>query len=690
MNILIDIGHPAHVHLLKNVYRQLIRHHHVWVTVRDIPIAKDLLTIYQIPFAVIGVKGDKLLQKAFSQLYLDREMALFVRQNNIQLGIGSSVALAHVAKVTTMQSIILDDDDDNVEPLFVRYAHPFADVILSPDCIHRKAKQTVYYPGYHDLAYLHPNVFQPDPSVLSLAGLMPDDKYFILRFNAFKAHHDVGEHGLTLDNKRKLIRLLQHYGKVLITSERDLEAEFQPYQISVSPQHIHSLMYYATMFIGDSQSMTSEAAVLGTPALKCNTFAGRLSVPNELEQKYGLCYSFLPTEFDAFLSKIQYLLSLPDLKGIWREKVQTMLKDKIDVTAYLVNFIEHFPHTIPKRILIDVGHPAHVHMFKHFALQMQHHGHKILFTCRAKEFETELLTANKLNYINLGKRATTITGKMLDLIRFDFKEWRVARRFRPDIFISHGSIVASHIAWLMSKPHISFEDTFNMEQVRLYAPFTTTIITADYPNPISSWEKVHSCPMYNELLYLHPNYFIPDRGVLYQLNIRKGEKYTIVRFVGWNATHDLDHSGLSRENKLKAVKAFERFGRVFISSEAPLPEELEPYRFPLPPSRMHDAEAFASLIFGESATMASEGAVLGVPSIYIDNIGRYYTREQETKYHLCYNFTESETDQQRAIEKGVEILSGKTSVDYKAQRALLLADKIDVTAYFVHFIENYI
>ena len=196
--------------------------------------------------------------------------------------------------------------------------------------------------------------------------------------------------------------------------------------------------------------------------------------------------------------------------------------------------------------------------------------------------------------------------------------------------------------------------------------------------------------MYNELLYLHPNYFTPDSRVLSELNIPEGGNYTIVRFVGWNASHDIGHHGISRNNKLKAVKAFQRFGRVFISSEAPLPEELEPYRFPLPPSRMHDAEAFASLIFGESATMASEGAVLGIPSIYIDNIGRYYTREQEAKYHLCYNFTESESDQQRAIEKGVEILSGKTSVDYKAQRALLLADKIDVTAYFVHFIENYI
>jgi predicted glycosyltransferase len=103
---------------------------------------------------------------------------------------------------------------------------------------------------------------------------------------------------------------------------------------------------------------------------------------------------------------------------------------------------------------------------------------------------------------------------------------------------------------------------------------------------------------------------------------------------------------------------------------------------------MHDAEAFAALVFGESATMASEAAVLGVPSIYIDTVGRYYTRELESKYSLCYNFTESEQDQLRAIDKGVEILSGKTHVDYKAARAQLLKDKIDVTAFFVDFIEK--
>lgn len=689
MNILIDIGHPAHVHLLRNTYRQLLqRHHNVWVTVRDIPAATTLLSLYHIPFVIIGAKRDYILGKALSQPILDAELLHFVKKHHIQLGIGTSITLSHVGKLSSMKTIILDDDDDEVEPLFVRFVHPFADVILSPDCIHREAPKTIYYAGYHDLAYLHPNVFTPDPSVLQEAGITEGEPYFILRFNAFKAHHDVGEHGLTLQDKRRLIHLLEPHGRVFITSERNLEPEFQQFRLSVSPDKIHSLMYYATMFIGDSQSMTSEAAVLGTPALKCNTFAGRLAVPNELEQKYGLCYAFQPTDFERLLITIQDLLAQPDLKLLWRERVDKMLQDKIDVTSYFIDFIEHFPHNLPKRILIDIGHPAHVHMFRYFAHEMQARGHKVLFTCRTKEFETELLQAGGFDFINLGKKSASIIGKVFDLLRFDAKVWGVARRFKPDVFVSHGSIVASHIAWLRRKPHVSFEDTFNMEQVRLYAPFTKVIITANYDNPISGRSNVLACPCYNELLYLHPNRFTPDRSVRGELGLKPDERYIIIRFVGWNATHDLGNNGISLENKIRAVRAFEPYARVFISSESPLPKELHAYRFPLRPERMHDAEAFASLVFGESATMASEAAVLGVPSIYIDTIGRYYTRELESKYGLCYNFTESPEDQVRAIDKGVEILSGHSNVNYQAARAQLLKDKIDVTAFFVDFIEK--
>ena len=200
----------------------------------------------------------------------------------------------------------------------------------------------VYYHGTHELAYLHPSHFTPDASVLHEIGLTEKDPFFILRFNAFKAHHDAGEHGLSMDGKKRLIALLEQHGRVFITTEREIDEAFRPYQLSLAQEKIHSLMYYATMFVGDSQTMTSEAAVLGTPAVKCNSFAGRLSVPNELEQKYGLCYAFLPSQEEAFLAKIEELLSMPHLKAEWQKRRERMLAEKIDVTEFLTAFIEKF------------------------------------------------------------------------------------------------------------------------------------------------------------------------------------------------------------------------------------------------------------------------------------------------------------------------------------------------------------
>ena len=121
-----------------------------------------------------------------------------------------------------------------------------------------------------------------------------DDTFYILRFVSFGASHDVGEKGISLEMKRNLIKELQQYGKVFITNEGNLEPEFDQYRLRIEPHEIQDLMYYATMVIGDSQTMIAESAVLGTPAIRCNTFVGRLSYLEELEHKYELTYGFLP------------------------------------------------------------------------------------------------------------------------------------------------------------------------------------------------------------------------------------------------------------------------------------------------------------------------------------------------------------------------------------------------------------
>jgi len=340
-------------------------------------------------------------------------------------------------------------------------------------------------------------------------------------------------------------------------------------------------------------------------------------------------------------------------------------------------------------VLIDIGHPAHVHLFRHFANEMISHGHKVLFTCREKEFEINLLSSFGFNFKSFGKKYKTTTWKIWGLIKFDIQEFITGLRFKPDILLSHGSMYAAHAAFLLGKPHISFEDTFNFEQIRLYKPFTTAILTADYDHPLKS-SKVIKYAGYHELAYLHPGRFTPDIHILDELGVRENEKYVILRFVSWNASHDYGHKGISYENKLKAVKEFSKYARVFISSESELPDDLKKYKLNIAPPRIHDALAFASLHWAESFTMPAECSILGTPSIVMHNTKSYYLSEQEEKYGLCYCYSESDKDQKLAIEKGIELLQMPgLKEEWNKRRDKMLADKIDVTAFMVWFIENY-
>ncbi len=349
MRLLIDVSHPAHVHLFRNFYFEMKgRGHELFITTKKIPEVIRLLQIYEIPFTTLGSKTDNIAGKALNQVIYDLRMLKYISGKSIEIGIGSSVTQAHVSKVSGMKSILLDDDDDDAEPLFVKYAHPFADCILSPDALRGKRKRadTVYYAGSHELAYLHPNRFQPDFSVCNELGLEPGEPYFIMRFNAFKAHHDIGARGLSGEQKQQLIKKLLSKGRIFITAERDIEPELCCYKLNISPDKIHSLLFYATLFIGDSQTMTSEASILGTPALRCNSFAGRLSVIEEEEHKYGLAYSFKPENFSRLLEKVQELLVMQDLKKEWQHRRRLFLADKIDVTSFMVWFVENYPESI--------------------------------------------------------------------------------------------------------------------------------------------------------------------------------------------------------------------------------------------------------------------------------------------------------------------------------------------------------
>jgi uncharacterized protein len=369
MRILIDIGHPAHVHYYRNLARELEENGHtVFWTVKDIEIAKQLLSSYGFLYYVLPRKADTIIGKIWKQLIYDLIIFKICIQNKIDIAIGTSVSIAHISKISKVKSIVIDDDDDDVQPLVTKYVNPCATVLLSPDSLKgkRKRSDTIFYSGYHELAYLHPARFKPDPDVPDELGIKKGEKYFIMRFNVFKAHHDVGVKGLSLEQKLELVNILKPFGRIFITAEREIEPELAAYQLRIEPEKIHSLLNYATMLIGDSQTMTSEAAVLGVPSIRCNTFAGRISYLEEEEKKYGLTYAFLPDQFESLKIRLAQLLAMDNLREEWQRRRQVMLNEKIDVTSFWSWFISNFPGSLE----IIKANPEDQYNFRQSILQL--------------------------------------------------------------------------------------------------------------------------------------------------------------------------------------------------------------------------------------------------------------------------------------------------------------------------------
>lgn len=336
-----------------------------------------------------------------------------------------------------------------------------------------------------------------------------------------------------------------------------------------------------------------------------------------------------------------------------------------------------------KRILIDIGHPAHIHYFKNCVKILSEKGYKFLFVVRDREATIELIKQLGFDYISRGKGGNGAIGKLISMFKIDFKIWKIARKFKPDLFLSFASPYAAQVAKSINKPHIAFDDTEHaVFSHMLYRPFTDVILS-----PAFYSAKLHKRQVlfnsYMELCYIHPNYFAPNPEILDELQIDKTDKYAVLRFISWDANHDIGYKGFTITDKINLVKEVEKHYKVFISSESNLPNELERYRLKTHPSKFHDVLAFASLHIGEGATTASESAVLGVPTIYTNPLIAGNCTDEE-KYGLLYQITDY-----LDIKHKINEISSLNIEEFKKRRNKLLYDKIDPTKFMVWFVENY-
>lgn len=273
------------------------------------------------------------------------------------------------------------------------------------------------------------------------------------------------------------------------------------------------------------------------------------------------------------------------------------------------------------RIFIDIGHPAHVHYFKNFIHIMQEKGHWFFISARDKEITHQLLNYYKIPYQTRGKGKKGMAGKFFYILKADYLLLKMARQFKPDIFISFASPYAAHVAWLMRRPHIVFDDTEHaVLNHLLYKPFSREVITPAFFQKSMGPKHVKFNSLM-ELCYLYPGYHTPDGSFLKENKaVDPGKKIALIRLVSWDANHDAGISGLTEEELDAIMEKLKPTHQVLISAEGRLPEKYHSCKIQFPPEKIHDLLAYTDLFITEGATMATEAALLGTPVIYINSL----------------------------------------------------------------------
>lgn len=342
MKIMVGVGHPKGVHFWKNIIHNLESEgHEVKIVAREKDVTLYLLNAYGFKYEVIGKNYKGLIKKAYGMFESDFKAFKIAKKFNPDILLSGMPYLAQVSKLIRKPHIVFSDTEHANLTSWLSF--PFADVIMTPSCFKRKInpKKHIAFNGYFQLAYLHPNYFKPDSSVLHDLGVSKNDKFILLRFVSWRATHDIGQHGFDLKIKQRFIEELGKHCKVFITSEASLGKEFEKYKIQVSPKKVHDLLYYATLYVGEGAAMASEAAVLGTPSIFVSTL--RLGYLDDLEERYKLAYSY--TDQEQALKKALELLDKDDLKEEWRRKRGKLLSEMIDVTKFMTEFIENYPES---------------------------------------------------------------------------------------------------------------------------------------------------------------------------------------------------------------------------------------------------------------------------------------------------------------------------------------------------------
>jgi len=338
-NILFDFGHPADIHTFYHAVKILKEDgHFVHISTLDRDIMIELLDSTNLNYGITYRRGAKL--NLLQEIPI-RSWQIFRQAQSHSIDVAVSVTNLTVGFPMWLRCkpyIAISDTEQAFNQ--IRTALPFAKRLITPDSFyHDYGSKQVRYVGTKELAYLHPDVYTPDISVLNEVGISPTERYSILRLSAWRATHDVDKHGLSYDEKIAVVNELVKYGKVIVSAEDEVPEEFQHLITNFPKERMHDLMAFASLYIGEGATMAAESCVLGTPAILTNTLD--LGYLRDLQRRELM---FSSVDGEKVLHKIREILDDPESANNFPERANQFIAESESLTDVLVREIrQHFP-----------------------------------------------------------------------------------------------------------------------------------------------------------------------------------------------------------------------------------------------------------------------------------------------------------------------------------------------------------
>lgn len=334
MRVLVTIQHPAHVHFFRHsIAEWLTTGHAVRVCVREKSVVTDLLDAYGIEYRLLSDATTSLVDLAVTQVVWEARLLREARRFDPDVLVAiAEPGITHVARLVGARSLLFTDTEHSW--IQNRLAFPFAHRICVPDCFFGDLPRTATtYPSYHELAYLHPDRFQPSADVLERHGIDTDDRLVVLRTVAWDAAHDFGASGL--EGIEGVVDELESTGAtVVVSAEAPLPPDLVDRRYTGPPADIHHLLAHASLVVGEGATTAAEAAVLGTPAIFISEW--ELGYTRDLE-RYGLVYNFVESDRETRqrrgIDRALRLLSGSIDEIDWAARRRRLLADKLDTTT---------------------------------------------------------------------------------------------------------------------------------------------------------------------------------------------------------------------------------------------------------------------------------------------------------------------------------------------------------------------